>query len=125
MPLPFAEVAADSSREATRSQAEGSKTMAGKTIAEQIAALKATRDELAKKMDEVAQKSVDEGRSMNTAEGSEFDDAEAQIKTLDLGVPRLTGQEARRGRRATPAGDLATANSAAARPTAVVFPRVK
>src|SRR5690606_41703978 len=113
MPLPFAEVAADSSREATRSQAEGSKTMAGKTIAEQIAALKATRDELAKKMDEVAQKSVDEGGSMNTAEGAEFDDAEAQIKTLDADVSRLTRREASQGQQATPAAEQAKAHSEA------------
>ena len=99
--------------------------MAGKTIAEQIAALKATRDELAKKMDEVAQKSVDEGRSMNTAEGSEFDDAEAQIKTLDADVSRLTRLEAIQGQRATPAADQAKAHSDATARSGVEFATVK
>lgn len=99
--------------------------MAGKTIAEQIAALKATRDELAKKMDEVAQKSLDEGRSMNTAEASEFDDAEAQIKTLDADVARLTRLEAIQGQKATPAAEQAKAHSEATARSGVDFAQVK
>jgi HK97 family phage major capsid protein len=99
--------------------------MAGKTIAEQIAALKATRDELAKKMDEVAQKSLDEGRSMNTAEASEFDDAEAQIKTLDADVARLTRLETIQGQKATPAAEQAKAHSEATARSGVDFAQVK
>lgn len=68
--------------------------MAGKTIAEQIAALKATREEHQKKLNDLAQASVDEGRSMNTAEGEEFDTTEGEIKALDKDIERLTRLEA-------------------------------
>lgn len=79
--------------------------MAGKTIAEQLQALKETRDATAKKMGDVTQKSLDEGRSMNTAEAEEFDEAEATIKTLDADISRLTRLEAMQMSKATPAAD--------------------
>lgn len=68
--------------------------MAGKTVAEQIAGLKATRDALEKRMNDVAQKSIDEDRSMNTAEAEEFDTAEAEIKSVDGDIARLSRLEA-------------------------------
>lgn len=68
--------------------------MAGKTIAEQLVGLKATRDSLKKTMEETAQKAMDESRGMNTAEQEAFDEAEAQIKTLDADIGRFTRLEA-------------------------------
>lgn len=68
--------------------------MAGKTIAEQLVSLKATRDALQEKMNAVAQKSIDEGRSMNTAEAEEFDSHEGEIKAVDSDIARLTRLEA-------------------------------
>lgn len=64
------------------------------TIAEQLAKLKATREQHKKRLDDLAQKSVDEGRSMNTAEGEEFDTVEGEIKSLDRDIERLSRLEA-------------------------------
>lgn len=76
--------------------------MAGKTTAEQLVALKATREALQEKMTEVAQKSIDESRSMNTAESEEFDTSEAEIKRLDDDIARFTRMEAIQGAKAQP-----------------------
>lgn len=64
--------------------------MASKTIAEQIADLKATRETTHGSLTALAQKSIDESRSMNTAEAEEFDTHEATIKRLDDDIARLT-----------------------------------
>lgn len=61
-----------------------------KTFAEQVAALKATRAEKEKEMREVAQKSVDEARSMDAAEAEQFDTLESEIKRLDGDIARLS-----------------------------------
>lgn len=61
-----------------------------KTFAEQVAALKATRAEKEKEMREVAQKSVDEGRSMDAAEAEQFDTLDSEIKRLDGDIARLS-----------------------------------
>lgn len=76
--------------------------MSGKTIAEQLASLKATRDSLNTRLNEVAQKSIDEGRSMNSAEAEEFDTSEAEVKSLDKDIARLTRLEAMAAQSATP-----------------------
>lgn len=60
-----------------------------KTYAEQIADLEATREAKAKRMKEVVQKSIDEGRSTDTAESEEFDNIEQEIKSLDADIKRL------------------------------------
>lgn len=60
-----------------------------KTYAEQIAALEATRVAKAARMKEVVQKSMDDGRSMDTAESEEFDTIENEIKSLDSDIKRL------------------------------------
>ncbi len=64
------------------------------TIAEQLAKLKATREAHQKRLNELAQKSIDAGRSMDTAEGEEFDTVEGEIKALDKDIERLTRLEA-------------------------------
>jgi len=61
-----------------------------KTFAEQIADLKATRDTTHETLKALAQKSVDENRSMNTAETEEFDTHESTIKRLDSDIARLS-----------------------------------
>jgi HK97 family phage major capsid protein len=60
-----------------------------KTFAEQVAALKATRAEKDAAMRAVAQKSVDEGRSMDTGESEQFDTLTSEIKRLDGDIERL------------------------------------
>lgn len=64
-----------------------------KTIGEQIAALEDTRLSKVDRLGEIAQKSMDEDRSMDTAEAEEFDTLEAEIKTLDEDLKRLRRYE--------------------------------
>jgi hypothetical protein len=64
------------------------------TLQEQLAALRSTREERQKRLSEIAQKAMDEGRSMNTAEAEEFDTAEGEIKSIDADIARLTRLEA-------------------------------
>lgn len=87
--------------------------MAGKTIAEHLEGLKATRDSLVKRNEELLQKSMDEDRSMNTAEATENDDNEAQIKALDEDIARASRQLARAGEKATPVSEQAKSHSEA------------
>lgn len=61
-----------------------------KTFAEQIADLKATRETSHDRMKELAQKSVDASRSMQTDEAEEFDSLKGTIKRLDDDIGRLT-----------------------------------
>ena len=87
--------------------------MAGKTIAEQLVALKATREAHQNKLNEVAQKSIDEDRSMNTAEQEEFDTLEKDIGTIDSDVARLTRLEAMQAKGAVPAAAAFNADGGA------------
>lgn len=61
-----------------------------KTVAEQIAALKETMQAKMQRLDEITQKSIDEARSMDTAERAEFDTLEGEIKTLGEDETRLS-----------------------------------
>lgn len=61
-----------------------------KTFAEQVADLKATREAKKVSMKEIAQKSVDEARSMDTAEAEQFDTLEGEIMRLDADIARLS-----------------------------------
>jgi HK97 family phage major capsid protein len=61
-----------------------------KTFAEQVAALKATRQEKDTAMRGIAQKSVDESRSMDTGEAEQFDTLDSEIKRLDADITRLS-----------------------------------
>lgn len=85
--------------------------MAGKTIAEQLADLKATRDAHQKKLDEIGQKAIDESRSMNTAEAEEFDTVEDEIKTIDADIARYTRLEASQANAAKSAAVIAAENA--------------
>jgi len=82
-----------------------------KTIQEQLEALKATREAHQKKLNELAQKSIDEGRSMNTAEGEEFDSLENEVKTIDIDIARLSRLQAAQARSATPVTQIPAGNS--------------
>lgn len=64
--------------------------MASKTFAEQIADLKATRETTMATMDAVMQKSMDESRTMNTAEAEEYETHEKAIERLDADIARLS-----------------------------------
>lgn len=61
-----------------------------KTFAEQIASLKATREEKDAERRAIAQKSVDEGRSMQDDESQAFDTLNSEIKRLDDDISRLS-----------------------------------
>jgi HK97 family phage major capsid protein len=61
-----------------------------KTFAEQVADLKATRVAKETQMRSIAQKSVDEARSMDTGEAEQFDTLDAEIKRLDADIGRLS-----------------------------------
>jgi len=64
-----------------------------KTVAEQIEALEKTRLEKANRLNEVMQKSMDEGRSTDIAEQEEFDTLEQEINALDGDLKRLRAME--------------------------------
>lgn len=73
------------------------------TIAEQIAALEATREAKQARMSAVMQKSLDENRSTDTAEAEEFDTLEGEIKTIDADLVRLRKMERIQAATAKPA----------------------
>lgn len=91
-----------------------------KTVAEQLQALEATREGVKKRLDAVAQKSIDEGRSMNTAEAEQFDTDEAEIKTLDADISRLKRLEAMQMQSAKPV-EKAAENIPAAQRSEIVL----
>src|SRR5690606_8754440 len=61
-----------------------------KTFLEQVAALKATREAKHEEMKAVAQKSIDESRSMDEGESEHFDTIQSEIKRLDADIARLS-----------------------------------
>jgi HK97 family phage major capsid protein len=65
-----------------------------KTLADQIKDLENTRGARVARMNEVVQKSVDEGRSMDNDEQHEFDEIKAEIKQLDGDLARYRELEA-------------------------------
>lgn len=73
------------------------------TIAEQLAALQATRKEKQDRMSLIGQKAMDENRSMDTAEGSEFDTLQGEIRQIDSDLVRFRALEGIAATNATPA----------------------
>lgn len=59
-----------------------------KTYAEQVGDLENTRASRVARMEEVAKKSMEEGRSMDESESQEFDDIKGEIKQLDQDIQR-------------------------------------
>jgi HK97 family phage major capsid protein len=64
-----------------------------KTIAEQIAALEASRQAKSARMSDVMQKSMDEGRSTDQSEQEEFDTLSGEVDALDGDLKRLRTME--------------------------------
>jgi HK97 family phage major capsid protein len=60
-----------------------------KTIASQVTDLQNTRGAKAARMEAIAQKSIDEGRSMDERESEEFDGIESEIQSIDSDLVRL------------------------------------
>lgn len=85
-----------------------------KTIAEQIAALEASRQAKAARMATVMQKSIDENRSTDEAEQNEFDTLEQEVAAIDADLKRLKSlQKAQAGVAAPVAGTTSAEGSAA------------
>lgn len=61
-----------------------------KTFAEQVAALKATREEKQNELKAIAQKSMDESRTMDNAEQEAFDTLQEEIIQIDGDIRRLS-----------------------------------
>lgn len=72
------------------------------TLAEQIAALEASRAAKAAQMATVMQKSMDEGRSTDAAEQEEFDTLKAEVDAIDADLKRLKALEKVQGATAKP-----------------------
>lgn len=73
-----------------------------KTLAEQITALETKRAANMARMEAVMQKGIDEGRSTDEAEQEEFDNLDAEVKTLDADLVRLRALEANKAKTAKP-----------------------
>jgi hypothetical protein len=61
-----------------------------KTVADQVRDLENTRAAKAARMDTIAQKSIEEGRSMDESETEEFDGLEHEIASIDADLVRLS-----------------------------------
>jgi HK97 family phage major capsid protein len=61
-----------------------------KSIAEQVTDLENTRGAKAARMQAIAQKSIDEGRSMDEAETEEFDTIESEVESIDADLVRMS-----------------------------------
>ncbi len=96
-------------------------TSALKTIAEQIAALEASRQAKAARMSTVMQKSIDEARSTDAAEQEEFDTLQAEVEAIDGDLKRLRALEKANAAAATPVGQIKTAADAATARSGVVI----
>ncbi|HXV28716.1 MAG TPA: phage major capsid protein, partial [Sinorhizobium sp.] len=76
-------------RKATRINLKLEERSMSKTVSEQIAALESSRAAKAARMEEVMQKSIDEGRSTDEAEQEEFDTLQREVEAIDGDLKRL------------------------------------
>ncbi len=87
-----------------------------KTIAEQIAALEASRQAKSARMADVMQKSIDEGRSTDASEQEEFDTLSAEVDAIDGDLKRLRSLEKAQATTANPVTQVkSTSEGSAAR----------
>lgn len=86
-----------------------------KTIAEQIAAFKSSRDQKSARMTEIMNKSAEEGQTLDEAQTEEYDGLDAEVKSIDAHVKRLESLEANQVKSATPVKVEGSAEGAAAR----------
>lgn len=82
-----------------------------KTLAEQISALENKRAANQARMEDVMQKSIDEGRSTDQAEQEEFDGLDAEVKAIDADLRRLRALEATKAAGAKPITTVATGDA--------------
>lgn len=93
------------------------------SISDQIKDLENTRAAKAARMEEIAKKSIDAGRSMEADEAEEFDGLDGEIKTVDEDLVRLRRLESLVGHKAAPVSGKSAADAAASRssgPTIIV-----
>jgi HK97 family phage major capsid protein/HK97 family phage prohead protease len=72
---------------------KGRRTMARKTIAEQIAAFEATRQAKAARMTEIMDDSSEKGETLDAAQTEEYDGLAGEVKSIDDHLVRLHDQE--------------------------------
>ncbi|ASY68883.1 phage major capsid protein [Sinorhizobium fredii] len=89
------------------------KGTAMKTIAEQIAALEASRQAKSARMADVMQKSVDEGRSTDASEQEEFDTLSAEVDAIDADLKRFRALEKAQATSAKPVNKVETEKAGA------------
>ena len=73
-----------------------------KTLDEQIASFETMRNQKATRMEAIMNKSIEEGRSTDEAEQTEFDDLASEVKTIDADLKRLKSLEALKASTARP-----------------------
>lgn len=98
-----------------------------KTIAEQIAALEASRQAKSARMAEVMQKSMEEGRSTDQAEQEEFDTLAQEVEAIDADLKRFRALEKTQASAAKPVSGSKADEGTASRqlaPVTVKAPKV-
>ena len=85
--------------------------MSNKTIADHLSGVKASRESALKRMNDIVQKTVDEGRSMNDAEQAEFDACEVEVKNLEGDIARYSRLQSSQAESAKSVQDLANDNA--------------
>lgn len=98
-----------------------------KTVAEQIAALEASRNAKSARMAEVMQKSIDAGRSTDEAEQEEFDTLEGEVSAIDGDLKRLRSLEKAQALSAKPiiANQIKTAHEGTSLRTGIQIARAE
>lgn len=86
-----------------------------KTVAEQISALESKRSANQARMEAIMAKAMDEGRSTDEAERTEFDDLEAENETVDGDLKRYRGLEKTMQASAKPVEAKSTDDASASR----------
>lgn len=91
-----------------------------KTVADQIKDLENTRAAKVARMEEVATKSMENGRSMDESEAEEFDTLDAEIKQIDADITRLRKLESFSAQKGVQAVTRSNDQPASRGPTVIV-----
>lgn len=81
------------SRKPSVVKAKEPKTMAKKSIADQIAAFEATRQTKAARMDEIMDEAGEKGETLDAAAKEEYDGLDSEVKEIDEHLTRLRARE--------------------------------
>lgn len=84
------------------SNREEARSMATKTVAEQIAAFEATRQAKAARMEEIMTAAADAGETLDAEQTEEYDGLEAEVKATDAHLRRLRALEQTKAAQARP-----------------------